>query len=184
MSDVKYNLSGLSGLIKVKNPVDPAEQIDHVEYLRVHLDIQIVNERSGPMYAWLDAEDISLGDMFMLVYNVTSRTSFDNIAQYHDIISRYKDIAFFPMMIVGYCPSRLPMDDERQVSWDEGSALAFEVQCAFKEVAEYAQVQEAFLDLIQLRWRFERLVLENLKAYWAFDQVDKSKENPESSVSS
>jgi hypothetical protein len=77
-------------------------------------------------------------DGFVVAYSVTSRASFEEAETLVQQILHVKDLRFFPMIIVGnHC--RVEHSD-RQVSHEEGEALATTYGCPFREV----QVDELY----------------------------------------
>ena len=76
-------------------------QTYNIDGVKVRLDIRIVNELGFATYAGLVHEHLRQGDMFMLVYSVTSQSSLDNIAHYTSLIAQWKDQNVFPAMFVG-----------------------------------------------------------------------------------
>jgi len=58
---------------------------------------------------------------FVIVYSVTSRSSFDQIQNFKDQISRILDREHIPMILVG---NKSDMEDQRQISTQEGMDLA------------------------------------------------------------
>ena len=55
------------------------------------------------------------GEGFLLVYSITSRTSFEEIAQFQQQILRVKDKDYFPLIVVG---NKCDLEVDRQVSRD------------------------------------------------------------------
>jgi GTPase KRas protein len=53
------------------------------------------------------------GEGFLLVYSITARDSYEEIATFHQQILRVKDKDFFPMIVVG---NKCDLEAERQVS--------------------------------------------------------------------
>jgi GTPase KRas protein len=53
------------------------------------------------------------GEGFLLVYSITSRTSFEEIATFQQQILRVKDKDYFPVIVVG---NKCDLDNERAVS--------------------------------------------------------------------
>ncbi|KAK3381861.1 hypothetical protein B0H63DRAFT_476747 [Podospora didyma] len=88
------------------------------------------------------------GDGFLLVYSVTSRASFDEIASLRREILRMKEKDDYPMVIVG---GRCSMQSQREVTWVEGKKLADSLSCKFIEVdaKENVNVEKAFFALVR-----------------------------------
>ncbi|KAH8100860.1 P-loop containing nucleoside triphosphate hydrolase protein [Cristinia sonorae] len=87
------------------------------------------------------------GDGFFLVYSVASRDSLNNLLPFYDLIKRYnKDANNVPVILVG---NKCDLKEERQVTFEEGQALAQELKCRFYETsAKLAiRVEEAYMDL-------------------------------------
>lgn len=61
------------------------------------------------------------GEGFLLVYSITSRSSFEEIRTFHQQILRVKDRDWFPVMLVG---NKCDLENERVVSKHEGEDLA------------------------------------------------------------
>ena len=61
------------------------------------------------------------GQGFMLVYAITSRSSFDEIASFREQILRVKDKDKVPMTLIG---NKCDLETERQVTTSEGQDLA------------------------------------------------------------
>jgi len=116
------------------------------------LDIQIISDLPGTTHTGLLDEALRLGDMFMLVYSVTSRASFDSISRYQRLIHRRVDISLLPIMVVGNHGDQV---EERQVSWAAGYEYAISQRSAFSEVNKNDSkdlIQKTFFDLVRLRW--------------------------------
>jgi hypothetical protein len=94
---------------------------------------------------------------FLLVYSITSWSSFASIKNFHRRIRSFKDptnrfTALFqhhPIMLVG---NKCDQVTEREVSTLEGQALAQELGCKFVEasVKECINVEKAFYDPVRL----------------------------------
>jgi GTPase KRas protein len=61
------------------------------------------------------------GQGFVLVYSITSRSSFDELTPFHEQILRVKDADHVPMVLVG---NKSDMEMDRAVSAQDGSDLA------------------------------------------------------------
>ncbi|GAB5370423.1 hypothetical protein AAMO2058_001491700 [Amorphochlora amoebiformis] len=88
------------------------------------------------------------GKGFLLVYNITDKTSFDNISVLHDKILRTKDANRVPVVLVG---NKCDLVDERVVSQSAGQSLASKWECPFYETSakEQINVDIAFHDLVR-----------------------------------
>lgn len=96
------------------------------------------------------------GEGFLLVYSITSRQSFEEISTFvHDIL-RVKDKDYFPMVVAG---NKCSLESERQVTRQEGEALARSFGCRFVEVDARARinVDKAFYDLVREVRKYNRL---------------------------
>lgn len=102
------------------------------------------------------------GEGFLLVYSITSRSSFEEIATFHQQVLRVKDRNYFPMVMVA---NKCDLDAERQVSTEgthifthnsEGYAMARDIGCPFVETSAKLRVNvdEAFTDLVREIRRF------------------------------
>ena len=88
------------------------------------------------------------GQGFLLVYSITNRGSFDEVASFHDAICRVKDTDKVPMIIVG---NKLDLESERVVSQEEGKDLAATYNCPWIETSAKARVrcEDAFYELVR-----------------------------------
>ena len=106
-----------------------------------------------------------IGEGFVLVYSISSRTSFEQLKIFYNQIRRVKEssgsptfpgalggsVGPAPIMLVGNKCDRVT---ERAVSTQEGSALARELGCEFIEASakNCVNVERAFYDVVrQLR---------------------------------
>ncbi|KAF2649457.1 hypothetical protein K491DRAFT_698082 [Lophiostoma macrostomum CBS 122681] len=98
-------------------------------------------------YMW-DAE------AFIILYNIHNRQSFKETNVYHQQFLRVKHRHTFPMILVGNLVNSL---DLRQVSTDEGRALANELDCHFLEASTKTKVnvELTFHELVRVRRRYE-----------------------------
>ena len=88
------------------------------------------------------------GQGFLLVYSITSRGSFEEIASFHDAICRVKDADKVPMVIVG---NKLDLEAERVVSQEQGKDLASTFHCPWMETSAKARIRcdDAFFELVR-----------------------------------
>ncbi|XP_053573559.1 ras-like protein family member 12 [Bombina bombina] len=90
-------------------------------------------------------------NVFLVVYSIDNRQSFDGCCQYLDIISHFNRGALHenPILLLG---NKLDMERYRQVSKADGSALASRYGCTFREASaclDFRSVQQIFHDAIQ-----------------------------------
>lgn len=93
------------------------------------------------------------GEGFLLVYSITSKSSFEEIATFHQQILRVKDKDYFPIIVVA---NKCDLETERQVTSQEGRDLAKEWQCRFIETSakQKINVDESFYNLVREIRRF------------------------------
>ena len=92
----------------------------------------------------------------MLVYAITSRSSFDEITSFREQILRVKDSDTVPMVLVG---NKCDLESEREVPKDKGEELAREIGCKFMESSAKTKVNvtEAFHELVREIKRYRTL---------------------------
>jgi GTPase KRas protein len=134
-------------------------------------------------YTALRDQWIRDGEGFILVYSISSRSSFTRIQKFHHQIQRVKESASAgsptypgsplsptmgsfgpaPIMLVGNKCDRVT---EREVSTQEGQALAKQLNCEFVEASakNCVNVEKAFFDVVrQLRRQRASAPLRNSK---------------------
>jgi GTPase KRas protein len=72
------------------------------------------------------------GKGFLLVYNITSRPTFEEVSNLYEKILRTKDTDKVPVVLVG---NKCDLVNERQVKLEEGKALADKWHCPFFETS-------------------------------------------------
>jgi GTPase KRas protein len=135
--------------------------------------LEVLDTAGQEEYTALRDQWIRDGEGFILVYSISSRSSFTRIQRFHHQIQRVKesasagsptfpgsplshagggfDIGPAPIMLVGNKCDRVT---EREVSTQEGSALAKQLGCEFVEASakNCVNVEKAFYDVVrQLR---------------------------------
>ena len=95
------------------------------------------------------------GKGFLLVYNITSRQSFDEIAMLRDKILRAKDEEKVPIVVAG---NKCDLEEQRQVSTQEGQEYAKEIGVPFYETSAKIKHnnEECFHEVVRECRRFER----------------------------
>lgn len=131
--------------------------------------LEVLDTAGQEEYTALRDQWIRDGEGFVLVYSISSRSSFTRIPRFHNQIQRVKESsssspsypgspissvspsAPVPIMLVGNKSDRVT---EREVSTQEGHALARELGCEFVEASakNCINVERAFYDVVrQLR---------------------------------
>lgn len=86
--------------------------------------LEVLDTAGQEEYTALRDQWIRDGEGFILVYSITSRSSFSRIPNYVAQIQRVKDEDPFALVLVGNKSDR---SSERQISFQEGEALAHEL---------------------------------------------------------
>lgn len=88
------------------------------------------------------------GKAFLLVYSITSRNSFEEIASFREHILRVKDATDVPIVLVG---NKCDLEDAREVNTEEGKNLARSFNCPFFETsaATRLNIDKCFQDVVR-----------------------------------
>lgn len=118
--------------------------------------IDVLDTAGQEQYSAMRGQYMHSSHGFVLVYSITSRQSFEEISIFQQQILRAKDKHYFPMIVVG---NHCDREDERQISKQEGAALAREFDCRFVEAPSegWINVDVAFYDLVRDIRKYERL---------------------------
>ena len=133
--------------------------------------LEVLDTAGQEEYTALRDQWIRDGEGFVLVYSITSRSSFTRIRRFHSQIQRVKESSsagsptggsylsspssgnmmggsHAPVMLVGNKSDRVT---EREVSTQEGSALAKEMGCDFVEASakQCINVEKAFYEVVR-----------------------------------
>ncbi|KAM5358563.1 hypothetical protein ACJZ2D_015177 [Fusarium nematophilum] len=110
--------------------------------------LDVLDTAGHEEYPAVREQHMRTGDGFLLVYNVASRQNFEEILFLQLRILRMYDKDYFPMVLVG---NEFSEKSEREVSRQEGEALARAMGCEFIEVDAKSgvNVDKAFYDLVR-----------------------------------
>lgn len=112
--------------------------------------LEILDTAGQEEYTALRDQWIRDGEGFVLVYSISSRASFARIKEFHLQIQRVKESWYGPVsiMLVG---NKCDMGTEREISKQEGSALAKELGCDFVEASakNCINVEKPFHDVVR-----------------------------------
>lgn len=114
--------------------------------------LEVLDTAGQEEYTGLREQWIRDGEAFLLVYSISSRSSFSRIQRFHNQVLRVKEspISSAPpiCLLVGNKSDRCT---EREVSTQEGHALANELDCEFVESSakNCINIEKAFYDLVR-----------------------------------
>jgi len=110
--------------------------------------LDILDTAGQEEYSAMRDQYMRTGQGFILVYAITSRSSFDEIASFRDQILRVKDKDRVAMVLVG---NKCDLEAERQVTTGEGGDLARSFGAPFFESSAKTRVnvEESFYQLVR-----------------------------------
>uniref|UniRef100_A0A7S4IF33 Uncharacterized protein n=2 Tax=Vannella robusta TaxID=1487602 RepID=A0A7S4IF33_9EUKA len=117
--------------------------------------LDIMDTAGQEEYSALRDSYMKTGEGFVLVYSITTNTSFEAAGKLRTQILRIKEeTPDIPVMLVG---NKLDLEDERQVTTEQGRALAQKFQSGFIETSAKTDtnIKELFFSLVRLvkTWR-------------------------------
>lgn len=117
--------------------------------------LDVLDTAGQEEYSAMREQYMRTGEGFLLVYSITSRTSFIEIVTFQQQILRVKDKDYFPVIVVG---NKCDLDMDRAVSQQEGRDLANHFSCRFIETSAKARinVDEAFYNLVREIRRYNK----------------------------
>jgi GTPase KRas len=117
--------------------------------------LDILDTAGQEEYSAMQGQYMCSSHGFVLVYSITSRKSFQEISTFQQQILQAKDKDYFPMIVVG---NHCDREDKREVSKQEGAALAREFKCRFVEASSegWINADVAFYDLVRDIRKYER----------------------------
>ena len=116
--------------------------------------LEILDTAGQEEYTALRDQWIRDGEGFVIVYSITSHSSFRRVQRFHHQVQRIKEAASYadppvPIMLVGNNSDRVT---EREVSTQQGHAMARELGCEFVEASarNCINVEKAFYDVVRI----------------------------------
>lgn len=99
-------------------------------------------------YSAMRDQYMRTGQGFLMLYAITSRSSFEEISVFHDQILRVKDTDKVPMIV---CGNKCDMEAERQVTTQEGLELSHKYNIPFLETSAKCRinVDDAFFEIVR-----------------------------------
>eukprot|EP01115_Flamella_aegyptia_P009562 TRINITY_DN40890_c1_g1_i2.p1 TRINITY_DN40890_c1_g1~~TRINITY_DN40890_c1_g1_i2.p1 ORF type:complete len:195 (+),score=48.78 TRINITY_DN40890_c1_g1_i2:43-627(+) len=117
--------------------------------------LDIMDTAGQEEYSALRDQYMKTGEGFVLAYSITTTTSFEAATKLRTQILRIKeDSPDIPIMLVG---NKLDLEEERNVTTEQGQALAQKFGCGFIEASAKTNtnVKEIFFELVRMinTWR-------------------------------
>lgn len=110
--------------------------------------LDILDTAGQEEYSSMRDQYYRTGQGFLIVYSITSRSSFYEARDIRDQLLRVKDSDDVPMILVG---NKIDLNHQREISFQEGKDLAESFGCAFIETSAKSRtnVEEAFFNLVR-----------------------------------
>ncbi|KAF2672301.1 ras protein [Microthyrium microscopicum] len=117
--------------------------------------LDVLDTAGQEEYSAMREQYMRTGEGFLLIYSITSRQSFEEILTFQQQILRVKDKDYFPIIVVG---NKCDLENEREVSFEEGQALARQFGCKFIETSAKSRknVEQAFYDIVREIRRYNK----------------------------
>ncbi|TPX68775.1 hypothetical protein SpCBS45565_g02872 [Spizellomyces sp. 'palustris'] len=111
--------------------------------------LEVLDTAGQEEYTALRDQWIRDGEGFLLVYSITSRSTFERVERFKQQITRVKDMDKVPLMLVGNKCDKLA---EREVSKEEGQQMARRLKCDFIETSAKTclNVDKAFYNVVRM----------------------------------
>ncbi|KAJ2156870.1 RAS2 protein [Coemansia sp. RSA 552] len=111
--------------------------------------LEVLDTAGQEEYTALRDQWIRDGEGFLLVYSITARSTFERVERFRDQIRRVKDQDQVPTMLVG---NKCDKAQEREVSFQEGQAMARRLECDFVESSAKTciNVEKAFYTTVKM----------------------------------
>jgi len=96
-----------------------------------------------------------LGEGFLCVYSITMRDTFNSVNRFYDHILQVKSKDEVPLILVG---SKCDLEQDREVSTDQGKQLAEKFKCPFYETSAKTRVNvdQVFEELVRIVQKSKR----------------------------
>ncbi|MCJ1312247.1 Ras GTPase [Agyrium rufum] len=117
--------------------------------------LDVLDTAGQEEYSAMREQYMRTGEGFLLVYSINSRQSFEEIQVFQQQILRVKDKDYFPIIIVG---NKCDLESEREVSRQEGEAMARSFGCKFIETSAKSRinVDNSFFDIVREIRRYNK----------------------------
>ncbi|KAG7191349.1 Ras GTPase [Scheffersomyces spartinae] len=110
--------------------------------------LDVLDTAGQEEYSAMREQYMRTGQGFLMVYSINSRNSLEELQSFYVQIQRVKDSDHVPVVVVG---NKCDLESERQVSYDEGLALAKLFGAIFLETSakQNINVEESFYGLVR-----------------------------------
>jgi GTPase KRas protein len=110
--------------------------------------LDVLDTAGQEEYSAMREQYMRTGEGFLLVYSITSRSTFEEVKTFHQQILRVKDKDWFPMVLIG---NKCDLLSQRVVSTQEGMELARFWKCPMLETSARSRINidEAFYALVR-----------------------------------
>lgn len=110
--------------------------------------LDVLDTAGQEEYSAMREQYMRTGEGFLLVYSINSKNSLEELQSFYEQIQRVKDSDIVPVLVVG---NKCDLETERQVSFEEGAALAKSFNAPFLETSakQRINVEEAFYGLVR-----------------------------------
>eukprot|EP01119_Soliformovum_irregulare_P025842 TRINITY_DN966_c0_g1_i1.p1 TRINITY_DN966_c0_g1~~TRINITY_DN966_c0_g1_i1.p1 ORF type:complete len:183 (-),score=30.90 TRINITY_DN966_c0_g1_i1:78-626(-) len=114
--------------------------------------LDILDTAGQEEYRALRDQYMRTGAAFLLIYSVTSRSSFEEIPIWKENIHRIKDSDLVPIVLVG---NKTDLEGQRQIQTQQGQEMARNFGCPFLETSakKRINVDECFYTLVREIWK-------------------------------
>ncbi|TPX61105.1 hypothetical protein PhCBS80983_g01386 [Powellomyces hirtus] len=111
--------------------------------------LEVLDTAGQEEYTALRDQWIRDGEGFLLVYSITSRSTFERVERFKQQITRVKDTDSVPLMLIG---NKCDKVAEREVSKEEGQHMARRLHCEFMETSAKTclNVDKAFYNVVRM----------------------------------
>ncbi|KAK9727864.1 RAS2 protein [Basidiobolus ranarum] len=111
--------------------------------------LEVLDTAGQEEYTALRDQWIRDGEGFLVVYSISSRSTFERVERFRDQIIRVKDTERVPVMLVG---NKCDKINEREVSKEEGLGLARRLGCEFIEASAKTSVnvEKSFYTVVRM----------------------------------
>ncbi|KAI9484594.1 putative small G-protein Ras2 [Zychaea mexicana] len=111
--------------------------------------LEVLDTAGQEEYTALRDQWIRDGEGFLLVYSISSRSTFERVERFRDQIFRVKDVNQVPLILVG---NKCDKVTEREVSREEGLQMARRLRCEFTETSAKTcvNVERSFYSVVRM----------------------------------